>query len=46
MNWNSEMYDGDFEPLTREERNSIFKTAAVMLAILAIEGLIIYMYIW
>jgi hypothetical protein len=38
--------DGDFQPLTPEERKAIYKGAAVMLVILLIEATIIYLLIW
>ncbi len=38
--------DGDYISLTPEERKAIYKASAVMLGILAIEALIIYLWIW
>jgi hypothetical protein len=37
--------DGDYVPLTPEERKAIYKGGAVMLLIVAIEALIIYLYL-
>jgi hypothetical protein len=34
--------DGDFQPLTPEERKAIYKAAGVMLVILAVAGIFIY----
>lgn len=37
--------DGDYVPLTPEERKAIYKAGGLMLLIVAAEALIIYLYL-